>query len=221
MDLIEAITTRKSIRAFKPDPVPKEVLEGLIEVSIRAPSSSNTQPWNFILVGGEAMDRLKRAMVEKFRSGAPNAADFGLPTPSGIYRERRRAFMAQMYGSLGIDRDDEEKKNQWFEAMTWFFGAPNGIFLCLERSLTPWALVDAGLVMQNLLLVAHSYGLATCVIYRAALYPDLVRSLLNIPESKAIVCGIAIGYPDMKAPVNNFRTARDPVHTFVSWHGVD
>ena len=219
MDVIAAITTRRSCRAFKPDPVPEEILKKVMEVSLRVPSSSNTQPWSFVVVGGKQMAALKQALAEKTRAGEPLAADFALPAPEGIYRERRRTFMAQMYGSLGIERDDEAKKLQWWQTMSRFFDAPNGIIVCLEKSLTPWALVDAGMVMQTIMLAAHGYGLGTCAMYRLVVYPEVLRQMFSIPESTAIVCGLAIGYPDMAAPVNRFRTARDPLDTFVSWHG--
>ncbi|MDO8491659.1 MAG: nitroreductase [Dehalococcoidia bacterium] len=220
MDVIEAIKTRQSIRAFKPDPLPRALLEKVMEISLHSPSGSNMQPWSFVVVGGEQMEEMKQALVERTRSGAQWAADFPLPAPDGVLRERRRKVMGQMYDSLGIARHDQAGKDRWWEVMDRFFEAPNGIILCLEKSLMPFHLIDAGLILQTLMLAAHNYGLGTCVIYRGVIYPDILRKMFDIPDSKVLVSAVAIGYPNAKAPVNQFRSSREPMDSLVKWYGV-
>ncbi len=220
MDIVEAIQTRQSIRAFKTDPVPRAVLEKVMQLSLQSPSGSNLQPWSFIIVGGKRMEEMKQTLVERTRSGAEGTADFALPVPDGSLRERRRKVMRQMYDSLGVARDDQAGKDRWWQAMDRYFEAPNGIILCMEKSVMPFHLIDAGLILQTLMLSAHNYGLGTCVIYRGVIYPDILRKLFDIPESKVLVSAVAIGYPDTSAKINQFRSSREPVESMVKWYGV-
>ncbi|MDO8472406.1 MAG: nitroreductase, partial [Dehalococcoidia bacterium] len=221
LDVIEAIKNRRSIRAFKSDSVPKGLLEKVIQDSLHSPSHSNIQPWHLVVVGGKAMESLKQALVEKTRSGDRGASDVILPEPAGVLRERRRALMKQIYGSLGISREDEDKRALWWQNMDRFFGAPSAVIVSLERAMLPRGLVDVGLIAQTLMLSAHGYGLSTCTVAHVVHHPAVLRRLLNIPDSEVIICGIAIGYPDLNAPVNQFRSAREPIQNVVSWHGLD
>ncbi len=221
MDVIEAIRNRRSARAFRPDPVPVELLHRIIEDSLYSPSSSNCQPWHLVVVGGKPMEELKQALVDKERSGDAGASDVLLPEPTGATRERRRALMKQIYGSMGIGRDDEDKRRVWWEKMDRFFGAPNAVIICLEKALLPRALVDIGLIAQTLMLAAHGYGLGTCTIARAVHHPGVLRRLFDIPDTEAIICGVAVGYPDLNAPVNQFRSARESSVNLVRWYGVE
>ncbi len=220
MDLIEAIRSRKSIRAYKPDPIPRKILAELLETSIRAPSWGNTQPWEFAVIGGKVMEELKQALVQKAEEDTPENSDIPPPTFAGRYLERRRENGRQLFEVLGIDRADREKRRQWYLTGINFFGAPNAIIIYIDKSLGTWSILDTGIVMQTIMLAAWSYGLGTCALYRAVMYPDELRRILNIPESKLIVCGLTIGYPDMDAPQNRFRSTRDPLDTFVTWHGI-
>ncbi len=219
MKLIEAITSRKSIRAYKPTPVPKVMLAELLESCLRAPSWANTQPWEFAVVGGKVMDELKLALVQKAEADTPANPDIPAPAFDGRYLERIRENGRQLYGVLGIAREDKEKRRQWSLTGSRFFGAPNAIIVYIDRTLGAWSILDAGIVMQTIMLAAQSYGLGTCALYRSVIYPEELRRILNIPESKLIVCGLSIGYPDMDAPQNNFRSTRDPLETSVTWHG--
>ncbi len=220
MDVLEAIRNRKSIRAYKPDPVPKEVLRELIEVSLRAPSYENSQPWEFTIVGGEVMEKLKSALVEKLSSGEAPHPDIPLARLPEIYRERGRQLGRTIFQILGIAREDRERRFLWNLEMMKFFNAPNGIIIYVDRSLGPWSLVDVGIVLQTIMLAALGYGLGTCPEAAVVQYPEVLRDMLNIPESKQIICGIAIGYPDWDAPINNFRSNREPVDRLVTWQGI-
>lgn len=221
MDLVEAIRCRKSIRAYKPVPVPNKILSELLDTCIRAPSFANTQPWEFAIIGGKVLDELKRALVHKAEEDAPRDPDIPDPTFAGRYLERRRENGRQLFEVLGIAREDREKRHQWSLTGSRFFDAPNAIIIYIDKSLGAWSILDVGIVMQTIMLAAQNYGLGTCAQYRAVIYPEELRRVLNIPESKLIVCGLAIGYPDMDAPQNWFQSTRDPLDAFVTCHGIN
>jgi nitroreductase len=219
MDVIDAIKTRYSARAYKPEPVPKEILTELMEVALRAPSWANTQTWEFAIVGGEVMQELKQILGAKVAAEEERYPDIPRPEWPSPYRERRRELASQIYQILGITREDTQKKLQWFVHMYRFFDAPNGIIVYTDRGLSEWSLFNVGLSVQTIALAALNYGLGTTILAAGVSYPDEVRCLLNIPESKQLVIAIAIGYPDLEAKINGFRSNRVPLDTVVTWHG--
>lgn len=225
MDLVEAILSRKSIRAFKPDPVPRKVLEEILETAIRAPSSANTQPWEFFIVGGEKLQELKEALTNMAlgapRPDVPFVTQF--PEPYGT---RRRNLGRKVLEMQGIDRKDKEKRRRWYVQMTKFFDAPHAILISIDRSfyhmndfLNVWGVFSCGLVAMNVALLATSHGLGTCLEVAPVAYPDVIRQILEIPDSKLMVLAIAIGYPDWDNPVNQFRSEREPVDRITQWYG--
>lgn len=221
MDVIEAITTRKSIRAYKPDPVPRDLLQKIIQTSLRAPSYDNTQPWEFIIIGGEVNARIKRELANRIATGEPANPDIGPGKYPEEYWDRSRENGKRLFEILGIPREDKEKRKEWYQVQARAFEAPNSIIICIDRSLPNWSLVDTGIILQTILLTAKNYGLGTCTQAVMIAHPDILRNILNIPESKLIVCGIAIGYPDDSAPVNQWETHRLPINNFVTWKGFD
>lgn len=223
MDLIDAIESRRSIRAFRPDPVPKEVLSRILEVALRAPSTDNTQPWEFAVVTGPVLTDLKKALCEKMAHQTEFTPDipFPIPTYKPPYLDRSKKQGKKVFEALGIARDDWPKRMEWYRYMARFMDAPVGIILYVERYLGAYAVLDCGLFLENLMLAAMNYGLGTCAQMAVVLHPEILRKALNIPESKLIVCGVAIGYPDENAAVNKFRSEREPLGTFASWYGFD
>ncbi len=223
MDIIEAIDSRRSVRAFRPDPVPKDVLRQILEVAVRAPSTDNTQPWEVAVVTGAVLDELKKALSEKM--GAPSDFTPDIPFPILTYRppylDRSKKQGRKVFQSLGIARDDWPKRMEWYQYMARFMDAPAGIIVYVERYLGAYAILDAGLFLENLMLAAMSYGLGTCTQMAVVLHPEILRRALSIPESKLILCGVAIGYPDEAAPVNRFRSEREPLDAFARWYGFD
>lgn len=219
MDTIEAITTRKSIRAFKNYPVPKRVLMKVIEVSLRAPSFGNSQPWEFALIGGDVMAELKSNLAQNVIAGKSPNPDMPEATFSEEYLGRIKQSGKRLFELLNISREDKHKRSQWAQTQARAFDAPNGLIIYIDRQLPAWSILDVGIVIQTIILTAHEYGLGTCVQAALAQYPDILRKILNIPETKLIVCGIAIGYPDPGALVNQFISDRLPLNTFVKWHG--
>ena len=219
MDISEAIHRRQSIRAFKSDPVPCDILKQILEESLRAPSWANTQPWEFAVATGKPLDEIRAGFLEK-RITSPSPDVARPPEFPELYAARIRVLDKQ--NRLVTKKDWESRQVQNFK----HFGAPAVIYLLTRREfyyqtkgLNVWALYDCGAVIQNILLLATRYGLGTIVQAQAAAYPDLLRNALEIPDSKIILLGIAIGYPDWEHPINQFRTEREPLDSIATWHG--
>ncbi len=219
MDVIEAIKSRKSVRAFKAEPVPREVLQAIMEAVLRAPSWANTQPWEFAILGGGVMEEVKAALAEKASSGETPNPDIAWPSFEGPYRERMRSLGARLFQELGIAREDKEARQNWMLAMARFFDSPNAIIVYMDASLGEWSLLDIGLAMENLMLAAWHYGVGTCPEAAVVQYPKVLRDLLKIPESKRIILGLAVGYPDLSSQAMKLRSEREPLEALVVWHG--
>ncbi len=223
MDVIEAIKLRKSVRAFKPDPVPKAILHQILEVALRAPSTDNTQPWEFAVVTGRVLDDLKQALSA--RMGLPGEFTPDIPFPVLDYRppyvDRSKKQGRLVFQAMGIARDDWPRRMEWYSYMARFMDAPVGLVAYVEKYLGAYAILDTGLFLENLMLAALVHGLGTCTQMAPVLYPDILRQKLAIPETKLIICAVAIGYPQEDAPVNQIRSEREPLETFASWYGFD
>jgi nitroreductase len=224
MDILEALRTRKSIRGFRPDPVPRAVLSEVLEIASRAPSAVNSQAWEFFVLGGDVIEKIRRANVEKVRSGAlpsPEYRMMGWPRDS-VYRRRQVALAKQLFQLMGISRDDQEGKRNWMERGFRFFDAPAAIIIAVDRSIgeNP-PLLDLGAVMQSICLAALSLDLGTCIEDQGVMYPEVVRSLTGLPDAKRIIVSIAIGYPDWDFPANRVETPREPVDRTTTWCGFE
>ena len=220
MELLEAIKSRRSVRAYKPDPVSKEVLTELLEVARWAPSGTNTQPWEFFVLAGKVLDDLNHATVSNIREGMkpnPDIEAFETP-PNGSCAKRQQKFFEQILGIIE-PVDGKNKMQTWFEMSVSNYNAPALIVVVADKSAPGWFIFDIGIVTQTIALAAQEYGLGTCILGDAAAYPDEVRRIANIPESKQIIIGIAIGYPDWDDPLNSLRTGREPVEELVTWRG--
>ncbi len=220
MDIIDAINSRYSVRAFKPDPVPHKVLEELLTIAQRSPSWANTQTWEFAVVGGDVLKDLRETLSKRAFAQDDRNADIPYPEWKGQYKERRSRNGHKLYDLLGIKRDDMEAQLNWFVSMYRFFDAPNAIYIYTDREISDWAIMNIGLVAQTISLAALNFGLGSIMLAAGISFPDTVRQKLNIPESKQIVIAIAIGYPDNNAIVNKFRTERVPLAEICTWHGV-
>ena len=219
MDVIEAIRARKSIRGYKPDPVPKEVLRKVLDTAIRSPSSLNTQPWEITVLAGEVLDSIKRGNIEKLASGTLPNPDIGGKPYEGVYRERQVGLAKQLFGLMGIAREDKEARARWMERGFRFFDAPAAVIISVDKSLGEYSMFDIGAISQTICLAALKYGLGTCIANQGVMYPDVVRRFAGIPESKRIVISIAIGYPDWDFPANKLESTREPVENVATWHG--
>ena len=229
MDIVDTINQRKSIRAFKSNPVPKEILKEIMEKALRAPSWGNTQPWEFAIVTGKKLDEIRQAFVEKAEEG--HNPDTDIPRPREFpqpYDTRYRALGRRILELKGISREDKEKRGMWLLQGLRLFEAPCVIYIYIDRSfyqqgdgLNIWPVFDCGLVAENIMLLATKYGLGTIAQIQAVLYPDVLRKVLGIPDSKLIVLGISVGYPDWDDPVNQLRSEREPLDNVSTWHGFD
>jgi nitroreductase len=227
MDVSEAVDKRKSIRAFKSDPVPRGIIEEIIRQALRAPSWANTQPWELAVAAGETVEKIRKAYLEKAQAGRmmnPDlAAPRGFPEP---YNARRRGVGIGLFKVMGIQREETEKRVAWGLEGMKMFGAPCVIFIYTERSfyhqdegLNVWPVFDCGLIAQSIMVLAPKYGLGTVPAIQAVAYPDVIRKVLSLPEEKLLVLGIPIGYPDWDEPVNQYRSQRAPLDEVTKWYG--
>jgi len=223
MELKDAVRKRRSIRSYKADPVPQKVLTEIIDLSLRAPSGMNNQPWEITVVANKSLKELCRMNVEALRAGKIPFSDFGPPKPSeGIYKERQRNLGLALYGLLGIARDDKEKRMEWTMKGFRAFDAPALIILCSDESFDDRvASSDTGGLIQTICLIALEYGLGTCINGQGVIFPDFVRKVAAIPDSKKIHICISIGYPDWDHPANKLVSEREPVENVVNWVGFD
>jgi nitroreductase len=197
MELLEAIKSRNSIRAFKSDQVPREVLTELLDVARWVPSGTNTQPWEFIVLTEKILDEFSYTMVEKVRSGdimkliQPDIEMFKRPA-KGIYGRRQQKFFKQFLDLLE-PKEGKTKIQKWFELSASRYGAPALIIVVADKSAPGWFIFDIGSVTQTIALAAQEFGLGTCILGGVAYFPDEVRRIANISESKQVIIGIAIG----------------------------
>ena len=215
MDLLKVINERKSIRAFKTDPVPREKIEEIVSLTIHAPSAINLQPWEFIVVTGEEKERLGRRLIKAYREKQISCGPGNVkPLPKTIAKRGAKTLelMDPFFQEMGID------SNQFInEGSCNFYGAPVAILICQDDSFPKARFVDIGLVLAYFILVAHEFGLATCPIGLIIAYEDEIKDLLNIPENKNVVIGVALGYPNRDIPINHFKSPRDDLEKFVRW----
>jgi nitroreductase len=213
MELSEAILGRHSIRAFLPDPVPREKIGKIVELARWAPSWGNTQPWEIVVADGEKAGRLAEAFVEELMKG--NAARSDVPMPiefPEVNKKRYRGLGRDLLTFLGIARDDAEGRMQHYLNMFRFFGAPAVIYLTIDSRLSiPYACLDLGSIGTTICYAAVQEGLGTIYLAASMQFPDIVRSVLDIPEEKKVIIGIAMGFPDPDAPAALFRSTRSPV----------
>jgi nitroreductase len=222
MDIMEAIYKRKSIRGFKSDLIPKNILAKILDAACRAPSAMNTQPWEFIVMTGDVLDRVRVAIVEKLTRNEPMQPDHHVVSWSndGIYRERQIDLAKKLFQLMDIRREDKEKRAAWLERGFRFFDAPVGILILTDRSLSDAGpLLDLGAAMQTLCLAALNFGLGTCIEDQGGLYPEVLREMAQIPDSKRIIISIAIGYPDWDFPANTLATGRESLENNTCWVG--
>jgi nitroreductase len=209
MDAIECIKTRMSIRKFRPDPVPMQILQEVIDTAKWSPSYKNSQPWEVVIVSGDKKEALTKHLVELFERGEEPSPD--LPQPRSwppAVKARINALIKKRSQLTGKDMNAPEVRKKSKIANFQFYGAPHGFFLFQDSSLTDWSLFDMGLFSQSLMLAAHAHGLGTVPQAFLTDYARQVKKFLDIPESKRLVLGISIGYPDLESPVNRFRTDR-------------
>ncbi|MAX54978.1 MAG: oxidoreductase [Alcanivoracaceae bacterium] len=220
MSLADALKQRRSVRGFLDKPVPQEVLESVFSLAQHAPSNCNIQPWQVWVASGQVRDALRERMVDKVSRGVPFAPDYeSLPRFDGVYRQRQVDCAMELYGSMGIAREDREGRQRAELRNFQLFDAPHVVFIGMEKQFGVTVALDVGMYIQSLLLTMTAHGLGACAQGSMRYYPDDVRELLEIPESTAIVLGISFGYEDPEIAANRTRVGRVPLGESVRFCG--
>lgn len=219
MTIEDLIKQRHSTRAFLDKPVSTDLLNQLLELARYAPSGANTQPWQVAVVSGETKRQISDTLLEAYRNGIKPSPDYRYYPEQwqSPYLERRRACGLQLYQSLHIDRQDKSAQRQQWEANYRAFDAPVMLFFFMDGTMQTGSFLDLGMFLQNLMLVAQAQGLATCPQAALAEYSEQIKKLLNYPADTILVCGLALGYEDHEAAVNQYRTSRAAVSTFTRY----
>ncbi|MFO8100633.1 MAG: nitroreductase [Dehalococcoidia bacterium] len=222
MDISEAIRKRKSIRGFKPDPIPRDIIAKVLELGTKSPSAENGQPWEITVVTGQALDNMRQENVRKLDAKEPFKPEVHMHIYAGIYKERHMKLASQLYGLMGIAREDVEKRKAWVQRGFRFYDAPVALILSAEDSLdeSPTQF-DLGCLTQTICLAALEFGLGTCIAGQGVLYPEVARKYCHIPETERIAISIAIGYPDPDFPANALESNREPLENVTTWLGFD
>lgn len=216
----EALTSRRSVRAFMPDPVDEETIRDILTLAARAPSGTNMQPWKVFVVSGEKKQALSEAILNSGVRPEKITWDEYKYYPDQFfepYLTRRRAVGFALYSLLGIGRRDVEQMRAQHDRNFTFFGAPVGMIFTIDRRLNVGSWLDHGMFLQSIMIAARARGLHTCPQAAFAPYHRLIRPILDIPEEEVVVCGMALGYEDVSKPENDLRSERAPVDEFVTF----
>lgn len=222
MNFETLVRTRRSVRGYKKDPVPKEIIQEIIDVAKGAPSSMNTQPWNLYVVTGEPLDKIRRGNTERMLAGVKPQRDF--PTKEayeGIHRERQVEIAKQLFAAMGIAREDKEMRQDWVMRGFRQFDAPVSIVLTYDKILEPAAIgqFDLGAISYGICLAAWERGLGTVINGQGVMQTPVVREHAGIPDSQAILTCIAMGYPDDDFSANQVKSHRADEEDFVHFVG--
>ena len=224
MNYDEVIFGRRSIRAFEQRPVPRKVLEEVIELAIRAPSSMNTQPWHLHVLTGEPLDRIRADNTERMLKGVPPQKEVrGSDAYEGPHRQRQVEIAVQLFEAMGITRDDKEKRQDWILRGFRQFDAPVSIVVTYDRILQDGdiATFDCGALVNGLVNAAWSRGLGCVVNSQGIMHSAVVRQHAGIPDDQVIMICVAMGYPDQSFPANAVVSRRRPVAEVARFVGFD
>jgi nitroreductase len=215
MEILAAIDNRRSVRAFKSDPVPGDIMNRILQAASASPSYTNTQPWEVVVVSGRKRDELAEKLVSLARAKAPTHPDLPLPKawPAAL-EERTRVHGARRLDTLGMAREDAEGREKLRLMNFEFYGAPCAAFLFMDGSLGEWSVFDMGIFAQNLILAAHALGVESCLQASVTAYAPEIKKCLAVEEGKKLVIGIALGYPDDTAVLNTYRSIKQSPDAF-------
>ncbi len=228
MDLVEAIESRRSVRAYLPTPVPQETVAAIMELSLRSPSGTNMQPWTVHAVSGA----VKQGIADDVIASRLRVRETGVQEHHGErvfypdalgepWRARRRAIGWDLYGLLGIKKGDRERTFDQHNRNYTLFDAPVGLFVFIDKSLEVGSWLDLGMLMQTIMLVAREHGLHTCPQAAWHIYHQIVRKWTGAGENESLAAVIALGYEDTLAIENTLRTPREPLEKVVTFSGFD
>ena len=219
MNVSEALSTRKSTRAFLDKPVDKATIDRILAAARHAPSGTNTQPWQVAVVTGEKKQQLCQEMETAFRNKVERKMDYPYYPEEWVdpYKSRRKACGLQMYSTLSITREDKQRQLDQWAANYRAFDAPVMLLFFMDGIMETGSFLDYGLFLQSVMLMAVEEGLATCPQAALGEFPSIVKSSLGYPEDSILICGMSLGYEDTDALVNSYRTPREEVETFTRY----
>jgi nitroreductase len=218
-----AILSRRSIRAFLPRPVPREMVEQILAVAARAPSGTNTQPWKVHVLTGESRSALSRELCAAFDDpgvAKQHTEEYAYYPTQWVspYIERRRKVGWDLYGLLGIGKTDKARMHAQHRRNYEFFGAPVGLIFTIDRVMQTGSWLDYGMFLQNIMVAARARGLDTCPQAAFTPFHRIIGRFLALPESEMLVCGMSLGYADPAAVENRLVTERVPPSGFARFH---
>ena len=220
MDVYEAVASRRAVRGFTGEPVPREVLERVLAAAARSPSGGNLQPWNVHVLTGASLAELKKRTAERLAAGDPGDEPRFAMYPARLgppYRERRRGAAGQRFAALGIRRDDARARQRSVEANWDCFGAPAALFCYIDRTMGPPQWADLGMYLQTVMLLLRCEGLHSCPQMAWSVYHRSVAEVVNPPGELVLFCGMSIGFEDPAVP--HARTGRAPLAETVTFLG--
>lgn len=224
MDLDQAITERRSIRGFTDQPVPKELLEEIITLANRAPSSMNTQPWHLHVLTGEPLEQVRKGNTERMLGGVKPTRDIeDYAEYEGEHRKRQIEIAVQLFEVMGIERGDKERRQDWVMRGFRQFDAPVSIVVCFDRSLLSNTIAhfDTGAMTNSLVLAAWARGLGAVINGQGIMQSPVVREVAGIPEDQIILTCVALGWPDEEFVANSVVSRRRPISNTTRFLGFD
>ncbi|MDA9942064.1 nitroreductase [Luminiphilus sp.] len=214
---LNIVSNRRSMRAFKSDSVPREVIEAVMGGAQQAPSNCNTQPWFVHVVTGDTLEQLRTELPSKFAAGEV-ALDFPYDGQyDGVYKERQYASATALYDALGISREEKAARNNWFMRNFTFFDAPAVAFFTLPSQFGLREACDLGMYAQTVMLGLVAHGLGSCPQTSLGFLANVIRPALGLGDHEKLMFGLSFGYPT-ETPVNQVRTQRAPLHDVVTFH---
>ncbi len=219
MKTLENIKSRQSYRAFKPDPIPKEVMREVIEAASNSPTYMSTQPWEMAVVTGPKKEELSAKLLKLAKTQAPANPDVPAPPPWPEEMDRRKhEHGARRLKTIGVEREDKEGREALRLMNFEFYGAPCAVFLYIDGSLGEWSIYDMGLFTQTLLLAAHAKGIGSVIQAAVTNYAPEIKDFLGIEAHKKLLVCIPMGYPDPDALLNTYRSIKKKPEEYVTWH---
>ena len=222
----DVINARMSARAFTPELPSRELIDHILAVASRAPSGTNTQPWNVYVLEGKIRDELCDKVCDAYEAISKNpdlskdyeeAYSYYPEKWFSPYIDRRRENGWSLYGLLGIEKGDKEKMFLQHQKNFRFFDAPIGLFFTIHKDLGTGSILDYGMFLQNIMISAQSHGLATCPQAAWNKFSKIILPIIGAGDDEMLVCGMAIGYPNKADKVNTFQTPRAKVAEFTTW----
>ena len=210
VDFDQVIRKRRSVRGYDPKRrVPAAVLNECLELAQQAPSNCNVQPWRVFVASGEKLDSLREKLTTAFTTGTPSpSTELPMDTFEGVYRDLQVECAKELYGKMGVPRDDQPARFKAHARNFAFFGAPHAAIVCMHKSFGLGVALDVGMWVQTFMLVLASRGIGSCPQASLRAYPEVIRQELAIPDDLHILCGVSFGYEDAKVAANQARMPR-------------